>query len=132
MPSFEFVVPGRPASQNASDRAKYQAWKRRVREHAERSSPIPPTVIRVRLTVVYLCGYAPMDVDNVLKPVQDALVGWAYRDDVQVTDVDAHRRSLRARVELQRLPMLLRQAWLVGGECIYVRGEEAQSLETYL
>ena len=37
-----------------------------------------------------------------------------------------------ARFELQQLPMLLQEAWLLGGECVYVRGEEAQSLETYL
>ncbi|HEV7589127.1 MAG TPA: RusA family crossover junction endodeoxyribonuclease [Longimicrobium sp.] len=129
---FEFVVPGRPASVHSSDRGKYQAWKRLVRSHAELMYPVPPAGIRVRLTVVFLCGRGNMDVDNLIKPIQDALTGWAYRDDAQVTDVDGHRRSFRERADFDRLPPLLKQAWLAGGECVYVRGEEARALEVYL
>jgi crossover junction endodeoxyribonuclease RusA len=129
---FEFVVPGRPASAHASDRGKYQAWKRLVRSHAELMYPVPPAGIRIRLTVVFLFGHGTMDVDNVIKPIQDALTGWAYRDDRQVTDVDGHRRLLRERADFDRLPPMLKRAWLAGGECVYVKGEEARSLEAYL
>lgn len=128
---FEFVVPGRPVSTQERDREKYQAWKRLVRSHAELMYPKPPAGVRLRLTVVFLC-YASIDVDNLIKPIQDALTGWAYQDDEQVTDVDSHRRWLRERAEFQLLPPMLKEAWLAGGECVYVRGEEARSLEVYL
>ena len=129
---FEFVVPERPVSVHATDRRKYQAWKRLVRSHAELTYPAPRRGVRIRLTIVFLCGGMHMDVDNLIKPIQDALSGWAYRDDTQVTDVDGHRRSLRERPDLDRLPQVLAEAWLAGSECVYVRGEEARALENYL
>jgi len=130
---FEFVVPGRPVSTQERDRGKYQAWKRLVRTQAELTYPVPPRGVRIRLTIVFLCGGTNVDVDNLIKPIQDALTGWAYRNDEQVTDVDSHRRSLRERrLDTDRLPRLLAEAWVAGSECVYVRGEEARALETYL
>jgi crossover junction endodeoxyribonuclease RusA len=129
---FEFVVPGRPASVQTSDRDRYQAWKRLVRSHAESRYPQPPAGLRLRLTVVFLCGPGLIDVDNLIKPIQDALAGWAYRNDEQVTDVDSHRRSLHEKLDFERLPPLLVDAWQTRAECVYVRGEEARPLEAYL
>jgi len=129
---FEFVVPGRPVSTQERDRGRYQAWKRRIRSHAELMYPRPPAGVRLRLTVVFLCGPCLIDVDNLIKPIQDALGGWAYRDDKQVTDVDIHRRSLHEKLNSERLPALLIDAWQMRTECVYVRGEEARPLEVYL
>jgi hypothetical protein len=129
---FEFVVPGRPVSTQERDRGKYQAWKRLVRSHAELMYLKPPAGVRLRLTVVFLCGRGPIDVDNVLKPIQDALTGWAYRNDVQVTDLDGHRRPLHEKLDFERLPPRLADAWRMREECVYIRGEEARSLEVYL
>ncbi|MFL5539370.1 MAG: RusA family crossover junction endodeoxyribonuclease, partial [Longimicrobiaceae bacterium] len=94
---------------------------------------VPPRGVRIRLTIVFLCAGTNVDVDNLIKPIQDALTGWAYRNDEQVTDVDSHRRSLRERrLDTDRLPRLLAEAWLAGSECVYGRGEEARALENYL
>ncbi|HKP76609.1 MAG TPA: RusA family crossover junction endodeoxyribonuclease [Longimicrobiaceae bacterium] len=129
---FEFVVPGRPASVHTDDRAQYQAWKRLVRAHAELAYPAPRPGLRFRLTIVVLSSGWHIDVDNVIKPVQDALAGWAYANDRQVTDVDSHRRSVHEKFQAKRLPLLLADAWDAGMDCVYVRGEEARSVEVYL
>jgi hypothetical protein len=129
---FEFVVPGRPASVQSEDRAQYQAWKRLVRAHAEFAYPVPPAGLRFRLTIVVLWSRWPADVDNVIKPVQDALAGWAYVNDRQVTDIDSHRRHVHEKFRAKRLPPLLADAWERRTDCVYVRGEEAISLEEYL
>ena len=41
-----------------------------------------------------MCDSSPADIDNSIKPIQDALVGVVLADDFQVTDVDSHRRFL--------------------------------------
>ncbi|HIG48948.1 MAG TPA: RusA family crossover junction endodeoxyribonuclease [candidate division Zixibacteria bacterium] len=37
---------------------------------------------------------APVDTHNIIKPIQDGLVGLVYDDDLLVTDVESHRRPL--------------------------------------
>ena len=61
----------------------------------------------LRLTLVYLCKDPTPDIDNIIKPIQDALKGLVMTDDSQVADVDSHRRFLDATFDLSRLPSLL-------------------------
>jgi crossover junction endodeoxyribonuclease RusA len=48
----------------------------------------------LRCTIVYLCDSSPADIDNIIKPIQDALVGLVIGDDFLISDVDSHRRFL--------------------------------------
>lgn len=57
-------------------------------------NPKLPDGTDLQLTLVYICDDAPVDVDNIIKPIQDAMVGVIYEDDVQISDVDSHRRYL--------------------------------------
>jgi crossover junction endodeoxyribonuclease RusA len=84
------------------------------------------------LTLVYLCDDSPADIDNIIKPVQDALVGVVYADDALVTDVDSHKRFLSDTIDITNLPSLLIQGVVLGEECIYIRVCLAESLEAYL
>lgn len=86
----------------------------------------------IHLTLVYLFDSDPVDVDNIIKPIQDALVGLVYEDDALVTDVESHRRSRFGEFDITRLPDLLLQAITSGTECVYVRVAEAKMLEDYL
>ena len=100
--TVEFIVPERPVSVQAKDRSDYQAWKQLVvlcaLPHWHRA---PVTTGEIRLTIVFLCDdAAPIDVDNVVKPIQDALLHVAYSDDVLVTDVDSHRRYLQDAIDI--------------------------------
>ncbi len=74
----------------------------------------------------------PVDIDNIIKPIQDALVGVVYEDDVLITDVDAHRRPLTGTFDLTRCPSLLIQGVVAGEECVYVRVCTSRSMEDYL
>jgi hypothetical protein len=81
---------------------------------------------------VYLCDDSPADIDNIIKPIQDALVGVVLADDFQVTDVDSHRRYLSDKINITNLPPLLREGVISGAECVYVRIAFAKELEDYL
>ncbi|MEH1836483.1 MAG: RusA family crossover junction endodeoxyribonuclease [Nostoc sp.] len=86
----------------------------------------------LQLTLVYLCDEFPADIDNIIKPIQDALVDLVFEDDSLVSDVDSHRRFLSDPIEIKSLPSLLQRAVLIGKECVYVKVSEPQPLEKYL
>ena len=90
---LEFLIPKRPISHQTKNRTNLQAWKTFVHMkankqwagHIEQTHPL-------HLTLVYLYDTDPVDVDNTIKPIQDALVGLVYEDDLLITDVESHRR----------------------------------------
>ena len=135
MDSFEFVVPKRPVSHQTKSRKNLKAWKDFVLVEAVKAwapGVAPESVAAIRFSIVYLCGEAPADIDNIIKPIQDALVGLVFKDDDLVSDVDSHRRYLDESIDLTRLPLLLQNAVSTGQECVYVRVSEAQELGSYL
>ena len=73
-----------------------------------------------------------MDVDNIIKPIQDALDGLVYTSDILVTDVESHRRPLAGTYEIGRFPPLLLQGLLSAQECVYVAVYESGPIQDYL
>ena len=86
----------------------------------------------VHLALVYLYDADPVDTDNIIKPIQDALIGLVYEDDSLVTDVESHRRSLSGTFDVALCPLLLLHGIISGSECVYVRIRQAKALESYL
>lgn len=131
---FEFLIPRRPVSLQTKKRENLQAWKNFVRVEAQKvwkdSSPI--TKGDIQLTLVYLCDEFPADIDNIIKPIQDALVDLVFEDDSLVSDVDSHRRFISDPIDIKSLPSLLQRAVIIGKECVYVKVSESQPLEKYL
>lgn len=86
----------------------------------------------LQLTLVYLCDEFPADINNIIKPIQDALVNLVFEDDSLVSDVDSHRRFLSDPIEIKSLPSLLQRAVITGKECVCVKVSASQPLEKYL
>ena len=86
----------------------------------------------LHLTLVYLFDEAPPDTDNIVKPIQDALVGLVFSDDALVADVESHRRSLNGAYDLTYLPPLVTAGIFSGRECVYVRVSTSLPLEEYI
>ena len=130
---FEFLVPQRPLSLQARSRTNLRRWKDFVREQAkvtwfaEAVSEGP-----LALTLVYLCGQDPADIDNIIKPIQDSLVGLVYADDGLIADVDSHRRDLDDAIDITDLPELLQRAVNIAEECVFVRIARGVPLKDYL
>lgn len=86
----------------------------------------------LHLTLVYLCGLAPPDTDNIVKPIQDALVGLVFSDDALIRDVESHSRSLVGTFDLTSLPSLVAAGVTSNQECVYVKVSDSLPLEEYL
>ena len=129
---FEFLIPKRPLSLQAK-RPNLRAWKVFVRSEAARvwNSPVIQTG-DLQLTLVYLCDVSPPDTDNIVKPIQDALVGLVFSDDALIADVESHRRSLKGTFDLTQLPQLVLAGIASGQECVYVQVSNSRPLEEYL
>ena len=128
-PLFELLIPRRPLSHQAKNRQHLQDWKDFVYGRARQKWQGPPlTTAQVRLTLVYLCDDYPADIDNIIKPIQDALVGVILADDFQVTDVDSHRRFL-GELDITKFPPLLLAGVSSNQECVYIRITASGPLE---
>ncbi len=134
MKSVEFALPLRPVSLQAKNRANLQAWKSLVGVVARMAGAGPPlTKGKVHLTIVFRCyERAPIDVDNIIKPIQDALRNIVYKNDVIVTDVQSHRRYLNEAVDLTYLPKSLIELVVSNDEGIYVRASNSKQLGFFL
>ena len=132
MNDFEFLIQRRPLSLQAK-RPKLQAWKQFVRSEAAKvwSSPVVQ-VGDLQLTLVYLCDQSPPDTDNIVKPIQDALIGLVFTDDSLIADVESHRRFLVGTFDLTYLPPLLILGIASQQECVYVKVSNSRPLEDYL
>jgi hypothetical protein len=74
----------------------------------------------VCITLVYLYEEVVLDADNIIKPIQDALIGLAFLDDSLVTDIIIRRRQLGGTFDLSRASPVLIEGFEYGGEFVYV------------
>jgi crossover junction endodeoxyribonuclease RusA len=130
----EFIIPDRPLSLQAANRPNFQAYKDWVAALASMAWTAPPvTSGDVHVSIVFLCKpRGSIDVDNIIKPIQDAMNGVVYKDDSMVTDTDSHRRYLGEWIELTHLPPVLIEMLVAGDEGVYVRVRNARALSEHI
>ncbi len=81
------------------------------------------------LSVTCFYRAADFDVDNIVKPIQDALIGLVYFDDRQVTDVLSRKRNLNGNFVLGRISDVLAEGLSRGNEILYISVERAPNQE---
>ena len=77
------------------------------------------------LTITYFYDSVSMDVDNIPKPISDALKGLVYLDDEQVTDVLCRKRNLNSDLRVENPSSVLAESLSRGNEFLYIVVEEA-------
>ena len=87
-----FIVPGVPRSPTSRSR---ETWKAHVRGAAiQEWGTQPPIASDVSVVLVHFFKEGILDVDNMIKPILDALTGIIFVDDRQVIQVVARRTEL--------------------------------------
>lgn len=127
---FEFTVDGPPLSHQANRRNLIR-WKETVRRAAERlwQEDYPPTVEMVNVVITNFYKITSPDVDNIAKPILDALIGLVYLDDTQVADSRVRKRSLDISFKQKGVSSLIAQKIYEGKEFVLVKIEIATDLD---
>ncbi len=131
MKIFEFIVDGPPVSQQARRREKLRAWKGTVRKEAEKywASEQQPATGLIMLKVTYFYDSVAMDVDNIVKPIQDAIIGLAYLDDNQVTDVIVRKKDISGNFRVENITPILAEGFARGNEFLHILVTDAPDQE---
>jgi hypothetical protein len=119
-----FPVAGCPVSVQStpSSKRRYRA----LVADAARNTISEPVASSKRITIEidwFTPGFeSKPDVDNIIKPIQDALKGIVFVDDSQVEDVTARKHDLLAITSFMREPLSIIDPIIQGcKEYVYVR-----------
>ena len=118
-------------SQQTRRRALITEWRAQVRDEAERlwNDGDAPHDGPAAVTLTYFYDDMPMDVDNIPKPVLDALIGLVYHDDSQVTDILCRKREIAPDLAIPKRSHILGLALDHESDFLHVVIEEAQDKE---
>lgn len=89
----------------------------------------PPALGPIKVVITHLFVGVSSDLDNLAKPVLDALQGLVYEDDGQVTDITMRKRDLARNLRVETLMPVLLKALNRGEEFLHVLVEEAPDQE---
>lgn len=91
---LEFVVRRHPISQQARRGSLVRRWIEIVQDLARQNWPASEEIVAspVMLTIIYYYNIHLIDIDNMPKPILDALKGLVFEDDSQVTDLICRKR----------------------------------------
>ena len=125
---FEFTVAGPPVSHQSRNRDLLESWRQQVRTAARGHWGVNSTLrVPLRITVVYY-HYGPsarIDVDNLLTPIQDALIDLVYEDDHWITDAMVRKTPASGPIVALGASMVLLEAFAAGREFVHVRIDSA-------
>jgi Holliday junction resolvase RusA-like endonuclease len=91
---FEVAIPGIPRAYRA---ASCPAWQAHVRGVAARAWPAAHAPYQDELSIVLIyfhLGTTTIDLDNMAKPILDALNGLVYADDRQLSQMTVRKTQL--------------------------------------
>lgn len=120
---IEFTFEGPPLSLQSKSKARKSAYRTRVGTAAQTVLPAGFTPVTGDLTIVityYYEGTTP-DIDNIIKPIQDALIGIIYADDNQIADTRSRKKEIDGSYTIRNVSLPILQAFSNGTEFIHVK-----------
>jgi crossover junction endodeoxyribonuclease RusA len=122
---FDFVVCGVPVSRQSTSSAAVERWQQVVADAARAAMPRrrgghSPVPNDLAVTLAYFYRSRPLDTDNMIKPILDAMKGIVFNDDCQVVDLHAGVRGMSGAYELDEVTDVLWLAFDAGEPFVYV------------
>ena len=125
---FEFVVAGAPVSQQARRRQLVREWSDEVQRAARpRWGEAAPVGGDVMVAITYFFDGDSLDVDNMPKPILDALKDTIYADDAQVTDLLCRKRDIKEDPGIDSPSGILLETLVQGDQFLHVAVTNARS-----
>ena len=127
---FEFVMDGPPVSQQARNRGRVREWTQAVQGVAElRWHAQPPFDGQVMVTISYFFENVLLDVDNIPKPILDALNAWFILMTLWSLICLCRKRSLKEDIRIQNPSQLLLEMHAKSRQFLHVSVVEALTQE---
>lgn len=127
MPVVEFTVEGPPVSHQSKNKSALAAWKAQVRAEAAKAWPQAPRKGFLKCTIMnfFEGPDAPLDDDNMVKPIRDAMSGLVYEDDSQIRHSEHVQTSIDDFFRIRGVSRVILNAFATGKEFVYIRIEDA-------
>ena len=126
---LEVVIERTPLSLQA-DRRRLRAWKRVVHNVVmQKWDAEPPFAGEVKVGITYYFRGESLDVDNMPKPILDALKGLVYDDDDQITDLVCRKRDRDRDLQFENPSPVLLDTLGRSEQFLHITVTEALSLE---
>lgn len=119
---FDFCVSGIPLSAQASSHSRSR-WQQRVRDAVEAELDETASLVsdEVSVVIIYLFeDETALDVDNIAKPILDALNELVYEDDSQVAQLTIRKTRLSYGSEIDVPSLAMAEALDSGGDFVFV------------
>lgn len=126
---LEFVVLGPPISNQQSTpqgRANLVAWSAMVAGEAQDqwAKPLLKGDLKAIIINFYAGNRPSVDVDNMSKPILDAMQGIVYENDRQIVQAEIAHLKIDAPCSIPRVSKILVNALQSGSQFVYVRLED--------
>jgi crossover junction endodeoxyribonuclease RusA len=127
MPVVEFTVEGPPVSHQSKNKPALAAWKAQIRTRSARVWTKAPMKGIVKCTIMnfFEGPDAPLDDDNMAKPIRDAMNGVVYEDDSQIRQSEHSQTSIDGAFRIRGVSRVILNAFATGKEFVYIRIEDA-------
>lgn len=124
---FEFTITGPPVSLQTRNRQRLQSWKQEIKRTAVSNIPhgLSPTDKNVVVSITYYYDGESPDVDNIIKPIQDALNDVVYIDDEQVVKTTSGKKSIDGSFKIRGVSSILLKAFSDGRNFLHIKISEA-------
>jgi Holliday junction resolvase RusA-like endonuclease len=122
----EFVVLGSPVSNQSTNAANLTAWKNTVKGEALKVWTKPPLTGKLKAILInFHTGDKPsLDLDNMSKPVHDAMNKLVYDDDRQIRQAEISHVKIDSPMVFAGVSKVLAGAIQKGQQFLYVRIED--------
>jgi Holliday junction resolvase RusA-like endonuclease len=130
MMHLEFVLPGPPVSHQPTDKANLRAWQATVRAEAAKVWKAAPLTGKLKFLLInfHEGDKPPLDIDNMVKPIWDALNKLVYNDDRQIRCSETLHVPIDDPIKIRGASAILLGAYSKGDEFLYVRIEDAPAV----
>jgi hypothetical protein len=130
MVHLEFVLPGPPVSHQTNDKANLKAWQTKVRTEAAKVWTGAPLTGKLKFVLInfHEGDKPPLDDDNMVKPIRDALNKFVYEDDRQIRYSETLHVPIDDPIKIRGASAILLAAYSKANEFLYVRIEDAPAV----
>jgi Holliday junction resolvase RusA-like endonuclease len=127
---FEFTVTGIPLSLQCRNKESLNRWKTEVYNAAllKWTPGLPPFKGDLTIKITYYFDNDSPDVDNIIKPIQDALKGLVYGDDHQIVKTQCEKKDINGSYKIRRAPPIIIAGFLNGDDFLHIKIEEPESV----